>query len=713
MIRVGTRFSVSTLLLASAAPAFAQADPPPVNPPADAAAPPANGNRPPPIAAEAPTVQGGRTYTPEDFVRFSPRNALDMLNQVPGFAIVAADTDRRGLGQASGNVLINGERFSGKSTDIFTELRRISAANVARIEVVDGATLNIAGLSGQVANVVTVSRGLSGNYIWRPQQRARQTPFRWSNAELSLNGSLSGWDYGVSFRNDSYRNGNAGPELVATPAGDILDRRDEVLSVNGDQPRLSGTVRRTFGDGSILNANAAFGLFLNRVEEVSLRSGPGQPDRNRNLRERENEHNYEVGGDYEFGLAGGRLKLIGLHRFEHSPFTQTLVQTFADGRPTVGQRFTQVADETETIARGEFRWSGGGDWQLSLEGALNALDIENGLFERNAAGEFVPVPFPNSAGTVEEQRAEALLTWGRPLSPNVTLQLSGGGEYSQLTQTGAGGLSRTFYRPKGFINLAWRPRPSLDVSARIERVVGQLNFFDFVASANVSGGFANAGNVNLVPPQSWDAQVQATRNLGPWGTATARLYGRLITDVVDIIPIGAAGQAPGNVDGTARVFGLQWTSTFNFDPVGWRGAKLDLNLQFQDTSLVDPLTGLRRPINENMERQIEVNFRHDVPSSDWAYGASYFQFRQAPLFRLDERWQFLDTQGNLGLFVEHKDVLGLTVRAGVDNLLGTNESFSRIFFDGRRNAAESNVRFIEDRDRFYGPIFTFTISGTI
>ena len=144
-----------------------------------------------------------------------------------------------------------------------------------------------------------------------------------------------------------------------------------------------------------------------------------------------------------------------------------------------------------------------------------------------------------------------MLTYGRPLSSNLTLQASLGGEYSQLSQTGAGGLTRTFYRPKGFLNLAWRPRPGLDISARIERAVGQLNFFDFVASANVSGGTTNAGNANLVPPQSWNAQIQATRNLGPWGTATARLYGRLITDIVDIIPIGATGQSPGNLDGTA------------------------------------------------------------------------------------------------------------------------------------------------------------------
>ena len=693
----------------SAAPAFAQVAPPPSEPADTTAAEQADA---PPVAAEAPTQQGGRVYTPADFERFAPRNALDMLNQVPGFAIDAGDTARRGLGQATSNVLINGERFSSKSVDILTELRRISAANVERIEIVDGATLNVPGLSGQVANIITASRGLSGNFVWRPQQRLRRTPFRWSNGEISINGALGGSDYSLSLRNDSARNGNAGPEIVFRPDGTVTDRRDEVLSVDVEQPRLSGSLRREFDDGAILNLNAAGGINYQDLEEVSLRSGPNQPDRTRTLTETNHRYNYELGGDYDFALLGGRLKLIGLHRFTHTPFRQTLVQAFADGVIT-GQRFTQDGDETESIARGEFSWTGGGDWQVSLEGALNRLDVENGLFDRNASGDFVPMPFPNSVATVQERRAEALLTWGRSLSPNLTVQLSGGGEYSQLTQEGAGGLSRTFYRPKGFASLAWRPRQGLDISAKIERVVGQLNFFDFVASANVSGGFANAGNANLVPPQSWDAELQATQNLGAWGTATARLYSRWITDVVDIIPIGAVGQAPGNVDGTAKVYGIQWTSTFNFDPIGWRGAKVDLNLQLQDTSLVDPLTNLRRPINENLEQQIEVNFRHDVPSTDWAYGASFFRFRQAPLFRLDERWQYRDTQGTLGVFVEHKDVFGLTLRAAVDNLLGTNESFSRIFFDGRRNADETNVRFTEDRDRFYGPVFTLTVSGSI
>src|SRR3546814_20374191 len=83
-----------------------------------------------------------------------------------------------------------------------------------------------------------------------------------------------------------------------------------------------------------------------------------------------------------------------------------------------------------------------------------------------------------------------------------------------LSQSGEAGLTRKFVRPKGFVSLAWKASPLLDLSVKLEREVGQLDFFDFVASANVSGGTTDAGNVNLVPQQSWNLELEATRNLG-------------------------------------------------------------------------------------------------------------------------------------------------------------------------------------------------------
>ena len=107
------------------------------------------------------TAPEGRTYSPADFTQFAPRTALDMLTRVPGFSI-REENDERGLGEASGNVLINGQRLSGKSNDILTELSRIPAKNVERIEIVDAATLAVPGLRGQVANVFVRATGING-----------------------------------------------------------------------------------------------------------------------------------------------------------------------------------------------------------------------------------------------------------------------------------------------------------------------------------------------------------------------------------------------------------------------------------------------------------------------------------------------------------------------------------------------------------------------
>ena len=113
-----------------------------------------SGDAPPPVPAVAPEAGASRlVYSPADFTRFSPKTAYDMLVQVPSFTIRSADAER-GLGQASENVLINGQRIANKQGGAIDELRKIPAGNVARIEIVDAASLGIAGLSGQVANVV-------------------------------------------------------------------------------------------------------------------------------------------------------------------------------------------------------------------------------------------------------------------------------------------------------------------------------------------------------------------------------------------------------------------------------------------------------------------------------------------------------------------------------------------------------------------------------
>ena len=676
--------------------------------PAPATAPVATPSDPPPPVASTPAAVGGaRTYTPADFARFAPKTALEMLNNVPGFTIRQQD-DRRGLGQATANVILNGERFSGKSNDVVTELGRISADIVTRIEIVDGATLDIPGLSGQVANIVTASKGISGSFAYRPEIRTRREPALLDNGEVSVSGKVAGADYTVALTNDSGHQGNAGPELVIDPTGTVLDRRAEVLSVAYREPKLSVRLHRQTPGGTTWNVNGSGQYLTQRVGETSLRSGPGQPDRDRELRERLKRPKYEVSGDYEFRTLGGKLKVIGLRRGERTDYSQALGVDFADATPDTADRYTQHADEVETIGRAEFRWKGGrADWQLSGEAALNSLSVANALFTRDPTGTFQPVPFPDAVARVEEKRGEGVLSYGRPLSKTLSLQSSLGVEYSELAQSGPAGLTRSFIRPKGQVALAWKPAPKLDLSLKLERAVGQLSFFDFVASGNIAAETTNAGNANLVPPQSWDLTLQGTRDLGRWGTILVRGAASRISDIVDVVPIGVDGQAPGNLDSAVRYSG-RVTATINFDPVGWKGAKLDLDLFVQHSRLTDPLTGERRPVGEDTLRSFDFTLRYDIPKTDWAVGASGDSFKQAYGYRLDQRTLSYNSPTTLQLFAENKDVLGLTVRGSVFGLTHTAESFDREFYDGRRT---NPLLFTETRRRHYGLIFNLAVTG--
>ena len=66
-------------------------------------------------------------------------------------------------------MLINGERIANKSGGAVDELRRIAAANVDRIEIVDAASLGIAGLAGQIANVILKAGKKGwGQFEWNP-----------------------------------------------------------------------------------------------------------------------------------------------------------------------------------------------------------------------------------------------------------------------------------------------------------------------------------------------------------------------------------------------------------------------------------------------------------------------------------------------------------------------------------------------------------------
>lgn len=661
-----------------------------------------------PETAPVPAPAGPRSYTPADFARFAPQTALDMVNQLPGFTIRDAPQER-GLGQATANVLLNGRRIGGKSDDIAAQLGRIPAANVVRIDIVDGATLDVPGLSGEVANVISRASRTTGQYAWRPEFRLNHTDPLFTRFELSLSGQTGPVEWTLGLENQGSRSGAGGLTHILSGTREFVELRDDVWTSNTDQPRASARLVYDGPGSSLGNLNLSYRRFWHDYEEIGFRTGPGLPDRARTVTQANHGWEYEIGGDFEFALGPGRLKLVGLTQIEHEPVDTILTVAYADGRPSIGSRSIRIGDEVERIGRAEYRWRGGGaDWQLSAEGAFNSLDVATDLFSLAPDGTFVEVPFPSGTGRVEEERYEVIGSYGRALAPNLTMQLSAGGEFSELRQIGPGGLSRRFWRPKGQLNLAWRPDPRTTINVRAQRRVLQLNFLDFLAVVNLNDDRENAGNPDLVPPQAWDLDLEGIRTLGRYGQTRLRFYGRWYDDIVDTIPIGETGESPGNID-KAEAYGVEWTSTLNFDPLGWRGARLDTRLQFQRSWVRDPLTGETREVTNFLRHLVEIGLRHDVPDSDLAWGFNLNHTHASREFRLTEVGRLAEGPVWLSVFAEHKDVFGLTVRGQIGNVLGARSAWDRTVYVGRRTGP---IDYIESRNRTIGPIVSLTVRGS-
>ncbi len=699
---------MAAALAAAAMPVVLHAqDAPPANPVEDIAGTGVSAD----LGSETdfPLTSAPRTYYPSDFANVAPRTALDVVEQVPGFNIDGGGDGGRGFGEASGNLLINGDRISSKSTSVRDELQRIPVADVIRVEIVDGATLEIPGLSGQVANVIVQSSGMSGQFTWRPQYSTGPAPIGWGEGNVSVRGTTGGVDYSVGLDVGSFIRGSEGPAIFTSDLG--VDERFNTQTGTLYRPTLTGNFAFDVAPDVAMNINLSGGLhiFRSRESETRVAANP-LPEFAEQFRTKNNEHFYEIGADIEFPLGPGRLKLIALESFEHGNFrTQSLLDT--DALPTTGSRFQRVSDQGERIARGEYSWGMlGGDWQLSGEAAFNRLDNVGSLFLFDDVQDtFVVIPFPEGVGGVREERFESILSFGTSITDNLSVQIAAGGEYSTISQTGVNALSRTFQRPKGSVSFAWAPGGGFDFSLEVARRVGQLNFSDFLASVNLTDENQSTGNNQLRPQQSWESELEISKNFGSWGSATLALFDHRIEDFLIIVPTGNGGEARGNI-ASAKRRGLRFNGRLELAQLGFDGAQLDLRITAEDSSLIDPVTFIDRRFDGNSPFEIRLDFRHDVPQTNWAWGLEFRDTQNAARYRVAEETFDYNIATFGAAYIENKDVFGLTVRFRLANLFNGSNVLQRTIYDGPRDS--SPVLFTEDRRLKIGTVVNLTVSGT-
>ncbi|WP_343344582.1 TonB-dependent receptor plug domain-containing protein [Sphingomicrobium sp. XHP0239] len=652
------------------------------------------------VASDVDAAAGARIYTYEDLALYAPQTALEMVRRIPGFQLEGG-SQGRGLGQASQNVLINGQRITAKSNDVFDTLSRIDAQQVIRIEIVDAASLDVPGLTGEVANVVYEAGGISGTWRYFGILRERIDD-NFLNGSVSLSGGSAAARWSLSLANNRSRQGNYGPELVFGPDGELLTRREEISRFNGDQPRVAGSYTRSLSNGDEMNVNGAFGLNISRNETLgTIARADGSGFDQRSLSS-EDEWNAEMGGDYAFDLGDGRFKLIGLQRFEHSP-TESLFGVVGLG----DERFVRTVDESESIGRGEYGWKRGTtDWELAGEAAYNRLAATSLLVDEPLDGPGREIAFPDN--NISELRGEAILSMSRPVAPAVSLQLNGGAEYSRITADGSDASG--YFNPKGSANLNWRASDTVTVDARVERTVDQLNFFDFLATVDLQDDADRGRNNAIRPPTRWIGRLEAAVRLGEWGSVTPFVTAQQIDGVIQAIPIDADTEALGNAGDATR-----WTvgadGTWLLGPVGVEGARVDFDVSLGDSRFIDPLLGTPRALNGQTYSRISVNYRHDIPGSLIAYGGNFYTQDSEGSFRLDQFTNRFNSGPSVSAFVEHKNLWrGIQGSISVENILQSSDRFDRIAYVDRRDGP---IAFTEFQDREFGRVVSFSLSGSI
>lgn len=177
-----------------------------------------------------------------------------------------------------------------------------------------------------------------------------------------------------------------------------------------------------------------------------------------------------------------------------------------------------------------------------------------------------------------------------------------------------------------------------------------------------------------------------------------------------MIPLADHTEGIGNLPRATR-WGIESTSTINFDPVGWTGAKLDAQIGFENTRVRDPLTGESRPISGVQDFWYDLTLRHDIPHTQLAWGANFNYGHYTQNYFLTEVFRSWEGPNWFGVYVEHKNVMGLTVRASVGNILNARHRWVRTVYEDWRDS--SPVAFHQDNNQLIGPIFELDVKGTL
>ncbi len=633
------------------------------------------------------------TYPASFFADAKLNTAYDMVQRLPGFTFDDGKTERGFAGNA-GNVLIDGMRPTAKTDDLQSILSRIPASDVARIEVIRGGAPGI-DMHGQTV-VADVIRRKSNS----TQLVADVEDNFWPDGHSVPNASL---DF-------THHSGDSTYEASLSRIGNFDDSVGKGFYDVTDV--ATGTTQRT----PVRTTSSGAGWGLTGSASVPLYGGQfkanltyqDSPSHSANLYTAPG-NGWMIGDDY--GEQDGELGLHWIGKIAPSTELESLVlqrfgrQTDINTSNAVGaaQYFALKNKTGESIARGTLRYSPNAD--LTLESGAEAdYNFLNGASSYLLNG--TPVTLPSANASVNEKRGEAFIhaTW--KFAADWLLEAGARAEYSTISESGSTNMSRSFFFPKPRLLLTWTPNKNTQFRLRYERVVGQLDFTNFVASSNLSASGVNAGNPDLKPDRH--TQYEASYEYDFWGKGAfvATLLHDDIVDVVDYVPVtGPSGvfDAPGNIK-SGHINQIDTELTLPLDKAGLRNGLLKVTNIWRFTGVRDPVTGQQRAIYNERPQDIELTLTQDIDSLNSTWSIFYFNCWDQYYYRLTEFRRRRVIPPYVELSWEYKPTPAWSIQAAVKNLFPFSYDDVRYDYAGPRDStplAQINELKIKSQPRLY------------
>ena len=657
------------------------------------------------IVAAAPAESQASRATSYDaafFAPFAPSNALDIAQRVPGFALDQGNNDVRGFAGAAGNVLFNGARPSSKAESLSTLLSRIPANRVVRVELAPGDLFGseYAGKS-QVLNIIlSVDSGIDGTVT------ASATRYFSGDIVPNVSGSVSikRGKSNVTLSAGTGRDDriDEGTDKITDPVtGELFEKRRKYNHYRPRQPFVSGAWSLEEAPDKAIHLNGRIDRFTDDFDQVNRVYPTGEEARDDRLYLTTRQPGFEIGGDISRPLAGGAIKFVGLVNRRKREDLDTL-EVRDDGEVVDGFEQGSQSQRNETIARLNWTRSNlrGFSFEAGAEVALNTLDYQNDLFILGPGGARTPIDLPIDDATVKETRGEVYVKAGKQVSPAFRIDAGLNYEMSNLKVRGDTKADRSlrFFKPS--LTLDWKPGGGWHSQFTVRRTVAQLDFFDFIRSAELSNDRVNGGNANLLPQRAWE--VRATLDHPLFKTGLIKLdagYDRieLLQDRVLVFDEdGNAFDAPGNIGTGTRGF-IALAIDAPLDRFGIKGGRLKLNGQVQRTRVMDPISGEKRGFSGFYpEWQWSAELRRDI--GKFAYGLTLSDRAPFSFFRASE----IDTPYNGGMFgnafVEYRPSKRTTATFEVNNALNTKGFRNRIFTFPNRSLPDPTLREFRERN---------------